>query len=87
MTYEEMIRKRKLILASSTRHSIVPNHSANVHNARVCAVCGTPLSIYVPRLNDFQVIKKHYHYFYYDNQFSGSICYDPKSCYKNIERK
>lgn len=87
MTYQQYLKKRKAILANSTGHRIFNNHSANVKNTRVCALCGRLLTTYVPRLNAFQVIRKHYHYFYYEGRFSGSVCYNAKDCYQHVEGK
>ena len=87
MTYDEYVKKRKTILKDVDKCSVYNNHSENVKNIRVCALCGRILTAYVPRSNSYVAIYKHYHYSYWHGQLVGNLCYNPKTCYKRIVDK
>lgn len=84
MTYEEYARKRKTIFEDSDNHKLITKKDRPT-SLHVCALCGQPLTQYVPRTSSYVALKRHYTYTYYNGVFHGSLCYNAKTCYQHRE--
>ena len=86
MEYQKILQKRKTILNSVQKTTVSKTKSMNVQSQRYCAVCGKQLTKYLRYSHHYMTVVKHYHYFI-AGVLSGSMCYDPHSCYQRINKR
>lgn len=87
MANEELVQKRKDMLAGAYSYTIYQKSNKNPKNERYCAICGRKL---VERINlaepYYYTLCKHY-YLNVLNVFRISMCYDIRSCRSTLQKK
>lgn len=83
MKNDSIKERRHQILSSVGNTKIIKIDNHNLHGNRVCAICGRSLTSYDSITDSYTSIVKHFHY-YFLGSLSGSICYDIKSCRREI---
>lgn len=85
LTYIEYQKRRKYLLKSADKTHIYQRKSRDVKTIHVCALCGRPLTTYLPLSATYMTTIKHY--YFKNNYINVSLCFDPKQCYQSIERQ
>lgn len=83
LTYIEYQKRRKYLLKSADKTHIYQRKSRDVKTIHLCALCGRPLTTYLPLSATYMTTIKHY---YFKHDFiTIALCFNPKQCFNSIQ--